>query len=255
MKDYKLKQRNLRASHTLGYEVNKRKWHSFQSVKNRRWIPGLTHGECVKYSFLKRNALVIHTKVHKFPEKQCTRSTQDIFAWALIAEDLFTDLDFGGSRGSCRPMGNEHSAFCGDSAECCGRSSSQRSENLIDIVISKESRPKSRPESRPTSTTTSPLVEFDRSAWLREHQEPNNKPQDEGPDRLGALKAARADRRRAHAVLVHPVAALTLRQFALSPLLYLQPKWGEMCRRKNSSMWPSKDLLRKEQLPHPMDLH
>jgi hypothetical protein len=47
MEDYKL--RDLRASHTLGIlvgrgtgrpkdkdEVNKRKWHSFQSVKNRR---------------------------------------------------------------------------------------------------------------------------------------------------------------------------------------------------------------------------
>ena len=128
-------------------------------------------------------------------------------------------------------MGNEHSAFCSDSAGCCGRSSSQRSQNLTDIVISRESRPTSR---------TSPLVEFDKSAWLREPQEPNNKPQDESPDRLGDLKAARADRRRAYAVPVHPVAALTLRQFALSPLLYLQPKWRKCAGAKTVRCDPAK---------------
>ncbi len=164
----------------------------------------LTQGDFTKNSFFKRNAVSFVQSEKKFQQKIAHRFNTHT-----------KTLDFGGSR---RKMGNEHSAICSDSAGCCGRSSSQRSEILIDIVISKESRPESRPTSR-----TSPLVEFDRSAWLREPQEPNNKPPDESPDRLGDLQAARADRRRAYAVPVHPVAALTLRQFAISPLLYLQP--------------------------------
>ena len=121
-------------------------------------------------------------------------------------------------------MGNEQSAknsdFCRDSGVCCGRSGTSRSNKLIDIFAVQQVNPHEE-----TTARISPSVEFDRSAWLQEHQEPNNKPQDEGPDRLGALKAARADRRRAHAVLVHPVAALTLRQFTQSPWLSVYFTW------------------------------
>ena len=122
-------------------------------------------------------------------------------------------------------MGNEQSAskwenseFCRDSGACCGRSGTSRSNKLIDILISEETTATSR---------ISPIVEFDKIAWLREPQESYNKPQDESPDRLSDLQVARADRRRAFAVPVQPVEAVTFRQFTLSPLLFLRANLGE----------------------------
>jgi hypothetical protein len=106
-------------------------------------------------------------------------------------------------------MGNEQSVskwqisdFCRDSGACCGRSGTSRSNKLIDILISEETTATSR---------ISPIVEFDRSAWLREPQESYNKPQEESPDRLSDLQVARANRRRAFAVPVQPVEAVTFR--------------------------------------------
>jgi len=131
-----------------------------------------------------------------------------------------------------RPMGNETSAFSGDWERCCARSNPQGSEHLIDVLISKESRPTSR---------TSPVVEFDRGAWLREPNN-NNKPQDESTDRLGDLLAARAERRRAYAVSVQPVEAVTFRQFTLSFTIPEELTLENMCRRKSSSRWRSKEM-------------